>query len=109
MPYHRLAATQVAEFLPMFSHPRRLPILDLLRETEQDVATSAKSIRLAHSSVWQHLIVMRAQSRAHGHAGTVIWAHRVVIVRREGRRDIHRFHPMAWLTGGCQARIFCRQ
>lgn len=89
MPYRLLAATELAEFLRALAHPRRVQILEELRNGEQDVAALAKAASLAHSTVSQHLMVLRA--------------HRVVIERRDGRRVIYRLRSEAladWLVQG---------
>ena len=89
MPYRLLAATELAEFLRALSHPRRIQMLEELRSGERDVAALAKVTELAHSSVSQHLMVLRA--------------HRVVTERREGRRVIYRLRSeelAQWLVQG---------
>lgn len=89
MPYRLLAATELAEFLRALSHPRRIQILEELRSGERDVAALAKATELSHSSVSQHLMVLRA--------------HRVVTERREGRRVIYRLRSeelAQWLVQG---------
>ena len=89
MPYRLLAATQLAEFLRALAHPRRIQILEELRSGERDVASLAKAAGLAHSSVSQHLMVLRA--------------HRVVSDRREGRRVLYRLRSEKladWLVKG---------
>ncbi len=89
MPYRLLAATELAEFLRALAHPRRIQILEELRRGEQDVGCLAKATDLAHSSVSQHLMVLRA--------------HRVVSERREGRSVYYRLRaePLAeWLVQG---------
>jgi DNA-binding transcriptional ArsR family regulator len=89
MPYRLLAASELAEFLRALAHPRRIQVLEELRSDERDVASLAKATGLAHSSVSQHLMVLRA--------------HRVVSERREGRRVFYqlRSRPLAdWLVQG---------
>lgn len=89
MPYRLLAATELAEFLKVLSHPRRVQILEELRTGERDVASLAKAMGIAHSNVSQHLMVLRV--------------HRVVVERREGRRVIYqlRSEQLAdWLVQG---------
>ena len=89
MPYRLLAATELAEFLRALAHPRRIQILEELRSSERDVASLAKATGLAHSSVSQHLMVLRA--------------HRVVAERREGRRVFYRLRSVEladWLVQG---------
>lgn len=89
MPYRLLAATELAEFLRALAHPRRIQILEELRSCERDVASLAKATGLAHSSVSQHLMVLRA--------------HRAVAERRDGRRVYYRLRSVElanWLVEG---------
>jgi len=89
MPYRLLAASELAEFLRALAHPRRIQILEELRKGERDVASLARATELAHSSVSQHLMVLRA--------------HRVVSERREGRRRFYRLRSeelAVWLVQG---------
>ena len=89
MPYRLLAATELAEFLRSLSHPRRIQVLEELRSGERDVAFLAQTTGLAHSSVSQHLMVLRA--------------HRIVSERREGRRVFYRLRSEQlanWLVQG---------
>ena len=89
MPYRLLAARELAEFLRALAHPRRIQILEELRRGERDVASLAKDTELAHSSVSQHLMVLRA--------------HRLVSERREGRRVFYRLRSEKladWLVQG---------
>jgi DNA-binding transcriptional ArsR family regulator len=89
MPYRLLAARELAEFLRALSHPRRIQILEELRNGERDVASLVQATGLAQSSVSQHLMVLRA--------------HRVVLERREGRRAFYRLRSEQlanWLVQG---------
>lgn len=89
MPYRLLAATELAEFLRALAHPRRIQIIEELRSGERDVATLAKATELAHSSVSQHLMVLRAK--------------RVVAERRQGTRVFYRLRSVEladWLVQG---------
>ena len=89
MPYRLLAATELAELLRALAHPRRIQILEELRNGECDVASLATGTGLVHSSVSQHLMVLRA--------------HRVVAERREGRRVFYRLRSVElaeWLVQG---------
>ena len=91
MPYRLLAATELGDFLRALSHPRRIQVVAELRGGEQDVATLAERLGLAHSSVSQHLMVLRA--------------HRIVAERREGRRVIYRLRVnelAEWLVEGME-------
>ena len=89
MPYRLLAASELAEFLRVLAHPRRIQILEELRSGERDVASLATATGLAHSNVSQHLMVLRAR--------------RVVSERREGRRVFYRLRSERladWLVQG---------
>ena len=89
MPYRLLAATELAEFLRALAHPRRIQIIEELRSGERDVASMAVATGLAHSSVSQHLMVLRA--------------HRAVAERREGRQVFYRLRSAEladWLVKG---------
>jgi DNA-binding transcriptional ArsR family regulator len=89
VPHRLVAATELAEFLRALAHPRRIQIVEEVRGGERDVASLATATGLAHSSVSQHLMVLRA--------------HRVVAERREGRRVIYRLRSEEladWLVRG---------
>lgn len=89
MPYRLLAARELAEFLRALAHPRRIQIIEELRGGERDVASLAEAAGIAHASVSQHLMVLRA--------------HRVVAERREGRRVFYRLRSEElanWLVEG---------
>jgi DNA-binding transcriptional ArsR family regulator len=89
MPYRLLAASELAEFLRALAHPRRIQIIEELRSGEKSVAAIAEMTGLVHSSVSQHLMVLRA--------------HRVVTERREGRRVFYRLRSVEladWLVQG---------
>lgn len=89
MPYRRLAADELGEFLGTVAQPRRIQIIEELRRGEQDVGTLASTLKLAHSNVSQHLAVLRTL--------------RVVSERREGRRIIYQLccpQLAEWLVEG---------
>ncbi len=89
MPYRLLAAGELAELLRSLAHPRRIQILEELRSNERDVASLADATGLAHSSVSQHLMVLRAR--------------RVVAERRDGRQVFYRLRSVEladWLVQG---------
>ncbi|TWT93643.1 ArsR/SmtB family transcription factor [Neorhodopirellula pilleata] len=89
MPYRLLAATELAEFLKVLSHPRRIQILEELSSGERDVASLASATGLAPSNVSQHLMLLRAR--------------RVVAERREGRRVIYHLRSerlATWIVEG---------
>lgn len=89
MPYRLLASTELAGLLRALAHPRRIQILKQLRNGECDVASLVNATGLVHSSVSQHLMVLRA--------------HRVVSDRRQGRRVFYRLRSEKladWLIQG---------
>lgn len=51
MPCRLLAVSELAELLRALSYPRRIRIVEELRNGERDVASLAKSTELANSSV----------------------------------------------------------
>ena len=93
MPYRLLAASELAEFLRALAHPRRIQILEELRNGERDVASLAQATGLAHSSVSQHLMVLRA--------------HRVVAEHREGSGGFIDVGPKIWQIGWCKEGTSC--
>lgn len=93
MPYRLLAASELAEFLRALAHSRRTPVLEELRGGERDVASLAKASELAHSSVAQHLMVLRA--------------HRVVAEHREGSGGVVDVGPKIWQIGWCKEGTSC--
>jgi DNA-binding transcriptional ArsR family regulator len=72
MPHRALVTKQLAEFLAVLAHPHRIRIVEELREGENDVNSLRDALGITHSSVSQHLMVLRAN--------------RFVSERREGRR-----------------------
>lgn len=91
MPYRFLAAKELGELLRTISHPRRIQILEELRNGERDVGALAKALEIAHSGVSQHLMALRA--------------HRVVSERREGRQVFYRLRAAKlaeWLVEGME-------
>jgi len=59
-----------AEICKVFTSPKRLEIIDLLRDGERSVSELSASTRLSQSNVSQHLAVLREKG--------------VVLARREG-------------------------
>ena len=89
MPQRRLVAGEFARFLGVLAHPNRVQIVEELRNGECDVNTLQEALGTSHSSVSQHLALLRA--------------HRLVAERRVGRRVFYRLlQPSlaAWLTAG---------
>jgi DNA-binding transcriptional ArsR family regulator len=77
MPYRSLVAKELATFLKAVAHPARIRVIEELRSRELDVNGLQAVLRTSHSSVSQHLMVLRA--------------HRLVVERREGR---HMFYSL---------------
>ena len=89
MPYRFLAAKELGDLLRAISHPRRIQILEELRNGERDVGALAKALGIPHSGVSQHLMALRA--------------HRIVSERREGRQVFYRLRAAKlaeWLVEG---------
>jgi DNA-binding transcriptional ArsR family regulator len=89
MPYRLLAANKLGEYLSAISHPRRIRIIEELRNGEKDVRTLQATLEVSHSNVSQHLRTLRA--------------HRVVTERREGRHVYYRLcssELAEWLVAG---------
>lgn len=86
MPHRALVTKELAEFLGTLSHPRRIRIIEELRNGEHDVNGLQEALGISHSGVSQHLMVMRAS--------------RLVSERREGRHVFYQLRQpeiAAWL------------
>lgn len=87
--YRRLAATELAKFLGVISHPHRILIIEELHHGELDVGEIQTRLNLSQSSTSRHLSVLKA--------------HQVVVERKEGR---HVFYHLSvpvltnWLIDG---------
>lgn len=91
MPYRRVAAAKLGEFLNVIAHPRRIHIIEELRGGERDVGSLQAALGTSHSNVSQHLALLRA--------------HRVVRERRDGRYVFYRLctpELAVWLLEGTQ-------
>ncbi|MCU0226335.1 MAG: metalloregulator ArsR/SmtB family transcription factor [Bryobacterales bacterium] len=89
MPASAIANKQLATVLGVLSHPLRIRMVQELYQGERDVNTLQQCVGISHSSVSQHLAVMRAN--------------RLVVERREGRRVFYRLvEPLLanWLLEG---------
>ncbi len=90
MPARKLISEKMAEFLSAISHPHRIRIIEELHASgEQDVNSLKTIIGTSHSTVSQHLSVLRA--------------HKAVIGRREGNRIFYRLAQpelASWLLNG---------
>ncbi|MFO0821258.1 MAG: metalloregulator ArsR/SmtB family transcription factor [Pirellulales bacterium] len=91
MPYRRMAALELGEFLGAIAQPRRIQILEELRSGPQDVGTLARKLAVPQANVSQHLAVLRSL--------------RVVTEHREGRRVVYQLslpRLADWLVEGMQ-------
>jgi len=91
MPHRALVTKELAEFLGVLSHPQRIRIVEELRDGEHDVNSLQESLRISHSGVSQHLMVLRAN--------------RLVSERREGRRVFYQLRQpeiASWLLEATQ-------
>lgn len=61
MPSRDLICKKMAEFLSAISHPKRIRIIEELRSGEKDVNGLQALLGISHSSVSQHLSILRAQ------------------------------------------------
>ncbi|MDZ4779711.1 MAG: metalloregulator ArsR/SmtB family transcription factor [Planctomycetia bacterium] len=77
MPYRSLVAKELARFLKAIAHPARIRAIEELRGGERDVNSLQAELHTSHSTVSQHLMVLRA--------------HRLVEERRDGR---HVFYSL---------------
>lgn len=72
MPHRKIVTKELADFLGVLAHPKRIRIIEELRDGEQDVNSLQGALAISHSGVSQHLMLLRAS--------------RIVAERREGRR-----------------------
>ena len=61
MPSRELISKKMAEFLNAISHPMRIRIIEELKGEEKDVNGLQTLLNISHSSVSQHLSVLRGQ------------------------------------------------
>lgn len=89
MPQRTLVTKELADFIGVLAHPRRIRIIEELRDVERDVNSLQSALEISHSGVSQHLSVLRA--------------HRLVLERREGRHVHYRLRQpelARWLLEG---------
>lgn len=72
MPSRALVSEKMADLLGAISHPLRIRIIEELNAGEKDVSSLKLAINIRHSSVSQHLCILKAQ--------------KVVKSRKEGNR-----------------------
>ncbi len=65
-----------AEMCKVFSHPKRLELINVLRETEMSVSDLAQRLHLAPANLSQHLSMMRERH--------------ILVTRKEGNTVYYR-------------------
>jgi len=86
-----LVTKQLGDFLAVLAHPRRIRIIEELRDGEKDVNSLRVALGISHSGVSQHLMVLRAN--------------RLVCERREGRHVFYHLRQRGiagWLLKATQ-------
>lgn len=89
MPSRALISQEMAGFLSAISHAHRIRIIEELHSGEKDVNTMSAILEINHSSVSQHLSILRANN--------------VVTQRKEGNRVFYRLTQpelAEWLLQG---------
>tara|TARA_R110002126_G_scaffold273866_1_gene418536 strand:+ start:60072 stop:60455 length:384 start_codon:yes stop_codon:yes gene_type:complete len=89
MPSRILIAEKMAEFLSAMAHPNRIRIIEDLHAGEQDVNSLRDILGTSHSTVSQHLSVLKAK--------------KIVKHRKEGNRVFYRLSQpelAGWLLQG---------
>lgn len=82
---------RLSQFFGVLSNPRRVRIIEELKESEKDVSTLAASLDLHQSSISKHLAILRA--------------HRIVVERKEGRNSFYRLcdkELASWILDGAK-------
>lgn len=88
MPHRTVVAKELAGLLGVLSNPKRIRIIEELRDNELDVSSMQALLGISHAGVSQHLMLLRM--------------HRIVGERRQGRRVFYHLKQPAlavWLTG----------
>lgn len=89
MPDRSVVTQELASLFGVLAHPQRVRIIEELRDQEHDVNFLAQVLGARHSRVSQHLSLLRA--------------HRLVKMRRDGRHVFYRLANPAiaqWLVRG---------
>lgn len=99
MAARAIISQEMATFLSAISHPQRIAIIETLCNTEKDVNALSKLLTIPHSSVSQHLSILRA--------------HKVVQQRKQGTHVFYRLtqpelanwlmHGLEFLEGGFES------
>jgi DNA-binding transcriptional ArsR family regulator len=104
MPARIIISEKMAEFLGAISHPHRIRIIEELYTGEQDVNSLQAILRTSHSTVSQHLSVLKAK--------------KVVTHRKEGNRAFYSLvqpelanwllQGLIYIEGGLQSEEIIR-
>lgn len=104
MPARIIISEKMAEFLGAISHPHRIRIIEELYTGEQDVNSLQAILGTSHSTVSQHLSVLKAQ--------------KIVTHRKEGNRAFYRLvqsglanwllQGLVYIEGGLQSEEIIR-
>jgi len=104
MPARVLIAEKMAEFIGAIAHPLRIRIIEELYAREQDVNSLQAILGTRHSTVSQHLSVLRS--------------HKAVKQRKEGNRIFYRLtqpeladwllRGLRYIEGGLQSEQVIR-
>lgn len=104
MPSRIIISEKMAEFLGAISHPHRIRIIEELYTGEQDVNSLQALLGTNHSTVSQHLSVLKAQ--------------KIVKHRKEGNRAFYRLvqsglanwllQGLVYIEGGLQSEEIIR-
>lgn len=104
MPARIIISEKMAEFLGAISHPYRIRIIEELCTREQDVNSLQAILGVSHSTVSQHLSVLKAQ--------------KIVMPRKEGNRAVYRLvqpglanwllQGLAYIEGGLKSEEMIR-
>jgi len=89
VPARVTVSRELSSLFAVLANPHRVRLVEELREGEVDVNGLQKALGISHSSVSQHLAVLRA--------------HRIVAERREGRHVFYRLTQAKlaeWVRGG---------
>lgn len=104
MPSRTLISQELASYLNAISHPHRIRIIEELYAGERDVNNLSDILDISHSSVSQHLSILRAK--------------KIVMQRKEGNRVFYRLaqpklakwllEGLVFIEGGLQSEEMIR-
>jgi DNA-binding transcriptional ArsR family regulator len=100
MPARIIISEKMAEFLGAISHPYRIRIIEELYTGEQDVNSMQAMLGVSHSTVSQHLSILKAQ--------------KIVKHRKEGNRAFQSelatwlLEGLIYIEGGLQSEAIIR-